>query len=438
MSHGQEKYSSEDIKKIVEAKPIYASKITYFALYGLIAVALLTLVLEFMSSAEGKKHAWMALHVNFLYWFGAAAASSGFAAAFHICNAQWVRPLRRIFESAYPFLMISPLFFLFLHFGAHDIYLWAQTPIEGKDKWLSVPFLYARDFVAVLLLAWIVGQVVIKGSLTLDFTAIKGGLVGLGKDSPAHARWFGMNCDRCVASGANPEKALRKTYNRMGRFSPAIVIVYALSMSLLAFDLLMSVDPHWYSTMFGGFYFMSSVYLAVAFVAIGVTFVLGYSTLFQEAIKKKTLHDLGKLLFGFGIFWAYLFWSHYLPIWYGNMPEETGYIILRLREYPWRTVAWLVLGMCFVIPFILGISRDVKQIPILLSLTGLIVAVGLWIQYYLLFAPTLYPSAISINLSDVFIGLGFLGLYALLSLKYLATVPLIPFGDLLMAEDKGE
>jgi hypothetical protein len=436
MSHGQETYSSEDIKKIVEAPPLYASKLLHRILYLLIFLGVASFFSEFIASDEGKKHVWVSMHVNFLYWFGAAAASSGFAATFHICNAQWVRPLRRIFESAYPFLMISPLFFLFLHFGAPYIYLWAQVPIAGKEKWLTVPFLYSRDFIAVLLLAWIIGQVVVKGTLTLDFTAIRGGLVKIGKESPAYSRWFGMNADRYIAKGASPEKAIRNTYNRMGRFSPVCIMVYALSMSLLAFDLLMSVDPHWYSTMFGGFYFMSSVYLAVAFVTVGVGYVLGNSELFQQAIKKKTLHDLGKLLFGFGIFWAYLFWSHYLPIWYGNMPEETGFIILRLREYPWRNIAWIVLGMCFVIPFILGISRDVKQIPSLLALTGIIAAVGLWLQYYLLFAPTLYPNVISINIIDVGIGLGFLGFYSLLALKYLASVPLIPFGDLLMSEEE--
>jgi len=259
---------------------------------------------------------------------------------------------------------------------------------------------------------------------------MKRGLVPIGKQSPNYSRWLSKCSPNCIDETGTPEEAITKIFNRNGTLSPVCVIVFALSMSLLAFDILMSVDPHWYSTMFGGFYFMSAVYLAVAFAAIGVCIAISQNELFQGAVKKSTLHDLGKLLLGFGIFWAYLFWSHYLPIWYGNLPEETAYMILRLREYPWRTVAWTVFGMCFVVPFILGLSRDVKQIPVLLALTGLIVAVGLWIQYYLLFAPTIYPNHISINLNDVGVGLGFLGLYGLLSVKYLTSVPLIPFGDL--------
>jgi len=148
------------------------------------------------------------------------------------------------------------------------------------------------------------------------------------------------------------------------------------------------------------------------------------------AIKRKTLHDLGKLLFGFGIFWAYLFWSHYLPIWYGNMPEETAFIILRLRVAPWRDLAWLVLGMCFIIPFMMGLSRDLKQVPVLLACTGIISSIGLWLMMYLLFAPTIYPDHIPVGMMDVAVGIGFVGLFALSAARYLERNPLIPFGDL--------
>lgn len=437
MSHGQEKYSKEDIQKIVNAEQFSVPKIVHTGLYLLIGVGILSFISEYIASDEGKKHAWAALHVNFMYWFGFSAAASGFAAAFHICNAQWVRPLRRIFEASFPFFVISPIFLLVMYFGAEHIYVWAREPIPGKSGWLQAPFLYVRDFFAAYLLVWIISRV-IKGSLSLDMISLKSGLLG-SHGSENLKKWsdgvFTKCCGVACQNNQSARETLQKVYDKMGFFSPICVMIFALSMSLLAFDILMSIDPYWYSTMFGGFYFMSSVYLAVAFVSISVSIALSRSELFRGAIKKKTLHDLGKLLFGFGIFWAYLFWSHYLPIWYGNMPEETAYIILRLREYPWRVVAWVILGMCFIVPFIMGISRDVKQIPILLSLTGVIVAIGLWMQYYLLFAPSLYPDRISINLHDVGVGLGFLGLYGICFIKYLSSVPLIPYGDLLIEED---
>jgi len=280
-------------------------------------------------------------------------------------------------------------------------------------------------------LVWILSRV-LKGSLTMDLTAIRKGFVKLPEGVSIPSRWQQGNYKCLEHSDSSAEEGILKTYSMMGRFSPVCVMAYAIVLSLIAFDLLMSVDAHWYSTMFGGFYFMSSVYAAVAFVSLSLVFLRSYHPLFRSAFERKTLHDLGKLLFGFGIFWAYLFWSQYLPIWYGNMPEETGYMILRLREYPWRSLAWLVLGMCFIVPFFLGISRDLKQVPVFLASTAIIILIGLWLQYYLLFAPSLYRNEISVSLKDVAIGLGFLASFILGVLYYLARVPLIPFADLLV------
>ncbi|MCB0322322.1 MAG: hypothetical protein KDD69_02080 [Bdellovibrionales bacterium] len=415
-----------DVPRIVDAKPLSLSWTTHVVLGLFIAVGAVAFLQELFSG--DARHAWTSLQVNFMYWFCVAAASSGFAAVFQICNAQWSRPIRRIFESALPFLMISPLLLVVLYFGHEYLFVWAHTPIAGKEKWLTSNFVYARDIAAILLLAWLTRKVV-HLSIRRDLLAIRGGLTGL--DEKSLSRWQEQRYDRFVRDAdANAKDAIAKTSSQLGVLSPILVWVYALSMSLIAFDQIMSVDPHWFSTMFGGFYFMSAVYLAMAFAAIGVAVLRQQHPLFLAKIERRTLWDLGKLLFGFGIFWAYLFWSHYLPIWYGNLPEETAWIIVRLREQPWHGIAWFVLGSCFIVPFLLGLSRDVKQVPILLFGTALIVAIGLWVQMYLLFAPTLYPDTIPLSFTDLFVTLGFLGAYLLSASYYLERVPLIPFGDL--------
>jgi hypothetical protein len=376
------------------------------------------------------KHAWMALQVNYLYWLSVAAASTGFAAVFHICNAQWSRPIRRVFESSMPFFTFTVLGLPVLYLGHEYLFSWAhfEIPGYGKNTWLSAAFVYPRDIIALVALIFVARKVV-RLSLRRDLVAIRGGLTGA--DSEDLERWNHKRYDSLVADADKDAKEeIRKTTSLMGRFSPAVIIVYAFAMTLIAFDQIMSVDPVWYSTMFGGFWFMSGVYLAVAFAGMGVAVCCVASPLFYEKIERRTLHDLGKLLFGFGIFWAYLFWSHYLPIWYGNLPEETGWIILRLREEPWRHVAWMVLGLSFIIPFLLGLSRDVKQIPQLLFATGVIVSIGLWLQSYLLFAPTLFPDTLPFGLVDVAIGMGFLATYVGSAFYYLERVPLMPFGDL--------
>jgi hypothetical protein len=427
MSHGAEKLSDEDVKKIVEAEAFKLSAGVKLLFSICVLIGLLFFVQGYISGDAGRKHAWMALHLNFLYFFGISAALSGFAAVFHICNAQWARPLRRVFESGSIFFTYAPLFLIALYFSANDLFLWSREPIAGKEHWLTQNFVYFRDFLACLLLVFTITRVV-KGSRALDIIALKSGLVK-GIDEKNN-RFSDVSCGCCEAGACDGPKGLQKVYDKMGTLSPLCVMAYAFVMSLLAFDLIMSVDPHWYSTMFGGFYFMSCVYGAMAFVSIGLYFVRRYSPLMQMAVKRKTLHDLGKLLFGFGIFWAYLFWSHYLPIWYGNMPEETAFIILRLRVAPWRDLAWLVLGMCFIIPFMMGLSRDLKQVPVLLACTGIISSIGLWLMMYLLFAPTIYPDHIPVGMLDVAVGIGFVGLFALSAARYLERNPLIPFGDL--------
>jgi hypothetical protein len=201
-------------------------------------------------------------------------------------------------------------------------------------------------------------------------------------------------------------------------------------MTLIAFDQIMSVDPHWYSTLFGAFYFMSAAYLALAWVCMSVVFVRRTNPFLAKKITPDTMHDLGKLLFGFGVFWAYLFWSHYLPTWYGNIPEFTGWVIARLRVEPWHTFAWIIFGCCFIAPFLIGLSREVKRIPECLFLLGLMVSVGLWLQMYLLFVPTLYPKTIPIGVHDLIICLGFAGAFVLSLSAFFKKAPLLPFGDL--------
>ena len=425
MSHAASTVSVDDVQKIVTAKPI---EIPVF-LRTLFMIFMFLGVLTFLKGVanEHSRHTWLVFHVNFLYWFCVAAASCGFAAVFHICNAQWSRPVRRIFDSALPFLTISPIFLVILYFGHKELFVWAHHEIPGKGIWLTSNFLFFRDAVAIALLVWITRKVVML-SLKRDIIAIRKGLTGCSsEDTEAwqDSRYDALLCD----CGDDASKALSRVEHLMSRFSPVVVMVYALATSLIAFDLIMSIEPMWYSTLFGALYFMSAVYLSVAFAAIGVCGARYLSPLLRQKVDRKVLHDLGKLLFGFGIFWAYMFWSHYLPMWYSNLPEETVWIITRLREQPWQSFAWVVLCLCFFIPFALGLSRDVKQVPGLLAGTAMFVCIGLWLQMYLLVAPTLYPEYIPFGATEICMSLGFLGLYGYLAFHHIKHVPLIPFGD---------
>ncbi len=425
MSHSPSPVSLKDAKAICEAGPLKAPIWLKALLFILILVGAGTFFLKY---GGDKRAALVSLQVNFIYWFLLSAAASCFAAVFQICNAQWSRPLRRVFESAHVFLLFSVLPMIALYFNAGELFQWVHEPAIGKEGWLTPKFLYSRDLIAILIFV-LLAKKLISYSVSRDIGAIRGGLVDISSD--AKERWANKRYDRYVSGfGSNTKQAIAEVTGNMGRLSPVLIIVYSLVMSLVAFDQIMSVDYHWYSTLYGVLYFMGGAYLTFAWVGISVPWLRKFHPLFKAKIERRTLHDAGKLLFGFGIFWAYMFWSHYLPMWYGNIPEETGWVIIRLRQEPWHTLAWTVFGLCFIVPFFLGLSRDVKQVPFLLAATGTIVAVGLWLQQYILFAPTLYPENIPLDLMDIGIYAGFMGAFLLCCFSYLEKVPLMPFGDL--------
>ncbi len=433
MSHGGSSVSLKDVPAIVGAEPFHLPALWRVIAFVFIIFGMVVFGAEVLFGGEVQK-AWLAFHLNSVFWFCLAAASTCFSAALHICNAQWSRPIRRLFESASTFFFYCPVFLIiiFVFRGYEHLFSWVHEPAPGKAGWLTPNFVYVRDVIAMCLLVFL-GRRVVYYSLRQDIGAIRGGLTGV--EAGKLARWNDKRYDRYVSSWGGDSKAeIRNTYDRMGVLSPVVIMVYALAMSLVAFDQLMSVDPHWFSTLFGAFIFMGAVYIAMAWNSMWVGLARAAHPLFCAKIERRTLHDLGKLLFGFGIFWAYLFWSHYLPIWYGNMPEETQYMILRLREQPWHDLAWIVLGLCFIIPFLLGLSRDVKQVPALLFCTGMIVLCGVWLEHYLLFTPTLFPHEIPFSVTDIAVTLGFFGAFLLSCASFLEKAPLMPFGDLYVAD----
>lgn len=423
-------YNLDNIREILNADKFNVSKSVRFILLGLVIVGI---VAFFMILNHGDaKRAWAVFQVNSIYWTVMSAAGTCFTAVFYITNAEWSRPVRRIFESYSNFFLISPLLFVIMYFfGADHVFSWIHEPVgtKGKDFWLSKDFLYLRDLLALSLII-VISRKAVKLTLKRDL------LVARSSDEFG-SRWNDKCYDAIVGNTKGDLKSeLDMISSKMGRLSPAVIIFFAICLSLVAFDQEMSVDPHWFSTLFGAFVFMGGVYIAFSWLAMLIFLTRNSNKIFKKYTLRTTLHDAGKMLFGFGIFWAYLFWSHYLPLWYANMPEETQWLILRARDLPWRNLAWTVLGGCFILPFFLGLNRDLKQVPVFLFCTGLIVAVSMWLQHYILFVPTLYKTSIPLGIEEVFVTLGFAGLFILLSFNFLSKYPLIQVGDIYLKAKK--
>jgi len=180
----------------------------------------------------------------------------------------------------------------------------------------------------------------------------------------------------------------------------------------------MGMDPHWYSTLFGAYSFIKSVY-----VGFGALIILAAVVHMHQAnrfsLKATQFHDLGKLFFAFCLVWADFFYVQFVVIWYGNIPEETAYVIERIMLSPWRYLAWIVFAVCFVGPFLILLNKKIKTIPGAMLVICAVVIVGMWLEHLLLLGPALFPHAHDLPLGwiDPLIALGFFGGLAL-SLAY--------------------
>ena len=151
----------------------------------------------------------------------------------------------------------------------------------------------------------------------------------------------------------------------------------------------MSLDRQWFSALIGGFVFVGNLYMGIAFLGVAAVCLharLGYST----RVSREQLYDIGRILLGFCMLWGYLFWSQYLVIWFGDLPDETAFVAKRTVDAPWAPLSWVVLAVAFAIPFVLLLSREIKRHPAgLLTVAGIVLG-GMWLERFILVTPSLW------------------------------------------------
>ncbi len=201
---------------------------------------------------------------------------------------------------------------------------------------------------------------------------------------------------------------------RMTIWGGLYILAFALVLSLIGFDLVMSMDPHWISTLFGAYHFVKAFYVGLGALII-LAAVIQARQGAASALTPSHFHDLGKLYFAFCLLWADFFYVQLLVIYYGNIPEETHYIIIRALLGPWNKIAWAVFLVCFVGPFFILLNKKVKTKPVFMVVICSIVIIGIWFEHLLLLGPALSHGApsIALNVTDGLISLGFLGLMVL-------------------------
>jgi Ni/Fe-hydrogenase subunit HybB-like protein len=418
-----------DKQEVISNGPLRPSTMLQSTLLLFVGVGIVSFVLSFLS--YGASRAWAAYFVSLVFFMGLAAGSVILSCIFQITRAHWAPPVRRLAEANAAFLPVA-WFLLFLsQFGQESLFPWAQIPRPGSEFWMNSSWTYVRilSLLGVLFLFM----------LYFVRLSIQGDLA-LAAEDKEHGPGWTAGIRNLLRGGFQPtDEAIRRQQRLMSCLAPAVVAVYAVFYSFFAFEMIMAMDKSFISNLFGAFIFVGNVYVSWAVLALLTLWHSQRSDAFARTIGFQQLWDLGKLTFGFCMLWGYFFFSQFLPIWYGNLPEETQWLIIRTREFPWKPFAYVVFGCCFIVPFIVLLSREVKRTPVLYSTICLVICSGVWMQDYLLVMPQFYPDTLPVFsigfLFDLGIFLGFLGMFGYVTQKFLAELPFSPISSPLCEGD---
>ena len=359
-------------------------------------MAALGLLLMVTAWVKDPKHFWTAFVHNHFFFMSLTVGGLFFAVIQWVTSAMWSAPIRRFAESFTAFLPIVLVSTVVMYFGLKHLYLWADAAkvqgdliLSGKKAYLSENFFMIR-LVAAVVVWFIFARIMIGNSILQDST----------KDPALTSK------------------------NRT--WGPLFLILFAVSFTFTSFDLLMSLDPYWFSTMFGVYCFAGLFYSTLALIAI-VTIAMKRKGMLEGILNENHLHDLGKFMLAFTVFWAYIGFSQFMLIWYANMPEETGYFMHRLTP-GWKGVSAFLLFGKFFLPFFILLPRANKRSEKVLWNVAWFMLVAQWIDVLWMVQPEFYdsPKVTWVELGSL---IGFTGLFGLSVIRFLSKHTVVAVGD---------
>ena len=371
------------------------------AMFGiLVAIGTLSFLLGVRSDPT---HAYAGFLLGYVYVLGIALAGTFFTALHHLVGATWSVVVRRVAEAFSSYLWIAWGLALVLLLGIPKLYAWSAHPVvEGghgldltKGGWLST------------------------GAFSFRILAILGIWTAFGW-------YFRRNSLRQDQTG---EVALTRAN---GKAAALFVLLFALTATLVAFDLLMSLEPTWYSTIFGVYFFAGLWQAGLATLAIVVVLLRRMGAL-EGVVNRFHYWDLGKYMFAFSVFWMYIAFSQFMLIWYANLPEETFWMIKRTYT-SWGGVGIALMVLRFGIPFFALMPQRVKENEVALLTIGGIILVGHWLDLYWTIFPVFSKAGVALGWTEIGITLGFVGLFGWKVLDFLAKHPVAAHRDPLFEE----
>jgi hypothetical protein len=329
-------------------------------------------------TASDWPRAWSVYLVNLVFWSGLAVTGPAIAGMMQLTEARWSPSVRRLAVTTIGFLPVSFVLLVLLFAGRTVLYPWVTHPVPVKAVWLNVPFFFGRHL--VLAVALFTTCYLFAGTLLRD--------------------------------AVPPDD--ERTRARRNRLAVVVLFLWLVTVSLWGFDLVMALDPIWYSGLFGGYFAVSTLYTSFCLLAIHT---IRANARGIASIPPAAVQDVAKLQFAMSIMWMYFFWSQYLVIWYGNVPVETRFFVRRFLVQPWMTLAWVVLIVGWLIPFAYLLKRLTGRPPqrhaplFVIAVFGL---VAIFLERVLVIFPSVSESTpLAFGVRDVAITIGFLSLFAL-------------------------
>ncbi len=400
----------DEIVRMIQGPPIPARLKTMALLLAVVGFA--TFI---AGAAMGEDRAWQAFHVNWLFFTIPASAAVMFAAVQRITTARWSRSIIRLMEGWVAWLPIAfVLLLVTVFFGKGHIFPWTHEHIAIPEKalWLSPGFWMAR-VIGVFALITILSIWYIRSSVRLD--------VGLVPEWGAN--WAKGIRDGMRAGFGDERREIHSTHSFQGKLAVYLALVFGFGWSVLAWDLSMSMDFHFQSTMYGWQVFMGGWLVNLMVFSL---LIRGWRNFMGagELIGESHFHDVGKLCFAFTAFWGYLTFSQYLVIWYGNMGEETHYLRLRMTA-PWIKMAVSIAFMVFLAPFLGLMGKAPKLFTPTMALFAVSSMLGIWMHRYLEIYPNAHVDATSIPFGVYEVGTtaGFLGLWGWSYMQFMDAFP---------------
>ena len=380
----------------------------------------------FVTLSRDSALAWQSYVVNWNYFASIAMGGVIVAAVTWIVKAKWNWSVRRIHHSFAAYLPIAFVLFIPMLLNLREDYfpwieMMADDPIvQKKAAYLNVPFLVSRNLVGVLALFTMACGFVYL-ALRPDIGRVGAARTPAGDNSRSRSRWQA----RLTRGWRGLQAEEARSYQVMTTMAPVLVIVYVTVMTIVAFDWAMSLEPHWFSTLFGGWFFMGALWGGFAATAVAAVLLRRRDPVFGEHVGTSALWDLGKLTFAFAVFWTYLFFSQYIVIWYGKLQWEQAWINTRAGT-PWGGLSATVIVLCFVAPFAGLLGARPKKTPAILQTFATVVLAGLWLWHYMLIFPSLHHEGDPVfSVATPLIGLMFLGLFLMAVRWFLATFPAV-------------